>query len=205
MKPRRRPTCLAWCCAPSSSRAGAKFNVTAKDEVLEEDFLSPIYRPLLVLWGITLLGVIAAGISLASVPRRPQHPDDCGAAGRSSTSSSFRPLWARLERRRQRRVVPRVEMNVPAVAAIGAGEHYTFTAATVLDSSTSGCKLKLTPGPDTDLARTGAAGKRARCSTLRPNSRNRRIWKMRCACRWSISAAIRLAWCWVCAMTRNSR
>ena len=54
--------------------------------------------------------------------------------------------------RRQRRAVPRVEMNVPAVAAVGAGEYYTFTAATVLDSSTSGAKLKLSPGPDTDMS-----------------------------------------------------
>ena len=76
---------------------GAKFNVTAKDEVLEEDFLSPIYRPLLVLWGITLLGVIAAWYSLASVPRRPQHPDDCGRLGGLQLHHPFGRFWARLE------------------------------------------------------------------------------------------------------------
>lgn len=130
---------------------GAKFNVTAKDEVLEEDFLSPIYRPLLALWGITLLGVLAGAIRWVLFPGDHNILMIVGGWAIFNFIILSAALGA-IGERRQRRAVPRVEMNVPAVAAIGADEQYTFTAATVLDSSTSGCKLKLIPGPDTDLA-----------------------------------------------------
>ncbi|MCL4676210.1 MAG: UDP-forming cellulose synthase catalytic subunit, partial [Pararhodobacter sp.] len=47
---------------------GAKFNVTAKDEVLEEDFVSPIYKPLMIIFMLTLLGVVAAGVRWVMYP-----------------------------------------------------------------------------------------------------------------------------------------
>ncbi|SUZ33071.1 Cellulose synthase catalytic subunit [UDP-forming] [Roseibaca ekhonensis] len=130
---------------------GAKFNVTAKDEVLEEDFLSPIHRPLLILWGIALLGVVAAAVRWFMFPGDHNILMIVGGWAIFNFVILSAALGA-IGERRQRRAVPRVDMVVPAVAAVGQGEYYTFTAATVLDSSTSGAKLKLTPGPDTDIA-----------------------------------------------------
>jgi cellulose synthase (UDP-forming) len=53
--------------------------------------------------------------------------------------------------RQQRRGVPRVDMNTPAVAAIGSSGQFSFAAGTILDASTSGARLKLVAGPDTDM------------------------------------------------------
>ncbi|NBB97549.1 MAG: UDP-forming cellulose synthase catalytic subunit [Alphaproteobacteria bacterium] len=130
---------------------GAKFNVTAKDEVLEENFLSPLYKPLLILWGVCLLGVLAAAVRWFLFPGDHNILMIVGGWAVFNFIILSAALGA-IGERQQRRAVPRVDMNVPAVAAIGDGEAYTFTAATVLDSSTSGAKLKLSPGADTDMA-----------------------------------------------------
>ncbi|MCC1481341.1 UDP-forming cellulose synthase catalytic subunit [Roseibaca sp. Y0-43] len=137
---------------------GAKFNVTAKDEVLEEDFLSPLYKPLLILWGIALLGVLAAAVRWFLYPGDHNILMIVGGWAIFNFIILSAALGA-IGERQQRRAVPRVDMNVPAVAAIGVGEDYTFTAATVLDSSTSGAKLKLIPGPDTDHAHLASLDK----------------------------------------------
>ncbi len=139
---------------------GAKFNVTAKDEVLAEDFLSPLYRPLLVLWGVTLLGVAAAALRWVLFPGDHNILSIVGGWAIFNFVILSASLRAVAERQ-QRRGVPRVEMQVPAVAAIGDGDQFTFTAATILDSSTSGAKLQLSPGPDTDMAALAALEKGA--------------------------------------------
>jgi cellulose synthase (UDP-forming) len=129
---------------------GAKFNVTAKDEVLDEDFITPIYKPLLAVWALALAGVLAAAIRWVMFPG--DHSILMIVGGWAIFN--FVLLSAALRtvcERQQRRSVPRVEMNVPAVAALGRDENYTFTAATVLDASTSGARLLLRPGPETDM------------------------------------------------------
>lgn len=130
---------------------GAKFNVTAKDEVLEEDYISPMFKPLLALWLLCLLGVVAAGIRWVLYPG--DHTILAIVGGWAVfnlviVSASLRAI----AERQQRRGVPRVSMNVPAVAAIGREDKYSFTAATILNSSTSGARLKLKGGPETDQA-----------------------------------------------------
>ncbi len=70
---------------------GAKFNVTAKDEVLEEDFISPIFKPLLAIFALTLLGVVAAAVRWVMFPG-DHNIIMVWAAGRSTTSCwSARP------------------------------------------------------------------------------------------------------------------
>ena len=48
----------------------AKFAVTAKDETLAEDFISPIYLPLLLLFLLMVVGVAAGGHPLGRLPGR---------------------------------------------------------------------------------------------------------------------------------------
>ncbi len=130
---------------------GAKFNVTAKDEVLEEDFLSPLFKPLLALWVICGLGVVAAGIRWMLFPGDHNILMIVGGWAVFNFLIISAALRSVAERQ-QRRSVPRVPMSVPAVVAIGGDGVFSFAAATVLDSSTSGAKLKIVAGPDTDPA-----------------------------------------------------
>ena len=134
---------------------GAKFNVTAKDEVLEEDYISPMYKPLLVVWAICVAGVLAAAIRWVMFPGDHTILSVVGGWAVFNliiVSASLRAI----AERQQRRGVPRVAMQVPAVAAIGRDGQFSFSAATILDSSTSGAKLKIVPGPDTDQAELSA-------------------------------------------------
>ncbi len=130
---------------------GAKFNVTAKDEVLEEDYISPMYRPLLVLWAIAGLGVVAVVIRWVLFPGDHTILKVVGGWAVFNfiiLSASLRAI----AERQQRRGVPRVQMNVPAAAAIGRDGNLSYTAAVVQDSSTSGARIKIIPSPDTDQA-----------------------------------------------------
>lgn len=127
---------------------GAKFNVTAKDEVLVEDFVSPIFKPLLFIFALTFLGVVASAV------RWVMYPGDhniilvvggwavynfllVGAAIRS------------VAERQQRRAVPRVPVNVPATVAFGT-ERPVFMSAAVVDASTSGCRMIVRTRPGAD-------------------------------------------------------
>ena len=134
---------------------GAKFNVTAKDEVLEEDFISPLFKPLLVLWAIVGLGLVAAGIRWVLFPG--DHTILMVVGGWALFNFVILSAALRaISERQQRRGVPRVEMHAPAVAAFGRDGKFSFAAATIVDSSTSGAGIKLVPGPDTDLAEMAA-------------------------------------------------
>lgn len=130
---------------------GAKFNVTAKDEVLEEDYISPMFKPLLALWFLCLAGVVAAAVRWVLFPGDHTILSIVGGWAVFNliiVSASLRAI----AERQQRRGVPRVTKAVPAVVAIGREDKYSFTAATILNSSTSGARLKLTGGPETDQA-----------------------------------------------------
>lgn len=128
---------------------GAKFNVTAKDEVLEEDFVSPIYKPLIFIFTLTLLGVVAAGVRWVMFPGDHQIIMVVGGWAVYNFLLVGASMRAVAERQ-QRRAVPRVPVNVPATIAVGT-DNPTFLAATVVDASTSGCRLVV-------RARTGADG-----------------------------------------------
>jgi cellulose synthase (UDP-forming) len=129
---------------------GAKFNVTAKDEVLEEDFISPIFKPLLALWVLAGLAVLAAAVRWVLFPGDHTILSIVGGWAVFNFIIVSAALRAVAERQ-QRRGVPRVDMNTPAVAAIGSSGQFSFAAGTILDASTSGARLKLVAGPDTDM------------------------------------------------------
>ncbi|MCB1360550.1 MAG: UDP-forming cellulose synthase catalytic subunit [Rhodobacter sp.] len=118
---------------------GAKFNVTAKDEVLEEDFISPIFKPLLFIFALTLLGVVAAAIRWVMFPG--DHSIIMVVGGWAVYN--FLLVGAAIRavgERQQRRSVPRVPVNVPATVALGE-QNPVFMAATVVDASTTGCRI----------------------------------------------------------------
>ncbi len=108
---------------------GAKFNVTAKDEVLEEDFLSPIYKPLVAIFVLAFLGdrevvAVVGGWAVFNFLIT-------GAAVRA------------VAERQQRRGVPRVPVSVPCILAIEDPNAPAFVKGTVVDASTSGARLVL--------------------------------------------------------------
>lgn len=122
---------------------GAKFNVTAKDEVLEEDFISPMFKPLIAIFALCVLGVVAAGV------RWVLYPGDHNIIMVVGGWAVFNLLIVgaairAVAERQQRRSVPRVPVNVPAVVALG-HEDPVFARATVLDASTSGARLAIRP------------------------------------------------------------
>jgi cellulose synthase (UDP-forming) len=128
----------------------AKFNVTAKDEVLEEDYISPIYKPLFFTWVLAGLGVIAAAVRW--VIYEGDHNILMIVGGWAIFNFIIVSAALRgISERQQRRASPRVPMQVPAVVAIGQEDH-SFLAATVIDASTSGARLMLRPGPDTNIS-----------------------------------------------------
>lgn len=123
---------------------GAKFNVTAKDEVLEEDFISPMFKPLLIIFALTLLGVIAAGIRWVSFPGDRDIVMVVGGWAVFNFLLVGAAIRAVAERR-QRRSVPRVPVNVPASLALG-GSMPVQVKGTVVDASTSGARLVVQAG-----------------------------------------------------------
>lgn len=125
---------------------GAKFNVTAKDEVLEEDFISPIYKPLIFIFALTLLGVVAAAVRWVMFPG--DHNIILIVGGWAVYNFLLVGAAMRaVAERQQRRQVPRVPVNIPATVALGF-ENPVFQSATVVDASTSGCRIVLRPRAD---------------------------------------------------------
>ncbi|SMO65891.1 UDP-forming cellulose synthase catalytic subunit [Paracoccus laeviglucosivorans] len=124
---------------------GAKFNVTAKDETLAEDYISPIYGPLAGLFGLTLAGVIAL------IVRWIAFPGDRSVLSVVGVWAVINLLMVSLALRsvsekQQRRAAPRVMLNLPATATWQGSGQYPVKA-TVMDVSTSGAQLRLDQAP----------------------------------------------------------
>ncbi|WP_240607869.1 UDP-forming cellulose synthase catalytic subunit [Pararhodobacter oceanensis] len=129
---------------------GAKFNVTAKDEILEEDFVSPIYKPLVLIFVLTLLGVVAAAVRWFLYPGDHNIIMVVGGWAVYNFLLVGAALRA-ISERQQRRQVPRVPTNISATVALG-GNTPVFQSATVVDASTSGCRIVLRPRSTPDGA-----------------------------------------------------
>ncbi|MBI1217584.1 MAG: UDP-forming cellulose synthase catalytic subunit [Rhodobacteraceae bacterium] len=117
----------------------AKFNVTAKDETLSEDYISPIYGPLLTLFLLLLAGVVAL------VLRWVAFPGDRSVLLVVGGWAVFNFLLVALSLRavsekQQRRAAPRVEMKMPGEARLESGAGTVFPV-TIIDGSTSGARL----------------------------------------------------------------
>lgn len=142
----------------------ATFAVTAKDETLSEDYISPIYRPLLLL--TVLLGV---GLAVA-VARWIAFPGDRTVVEVVGGWALFNFLLAALALRavsekRQRRSAPRVSIRVPASAWLPDDTDMgPELEAVVTDASTSGARLQFMTAPHGTPAE-------ARLSALGPGAR----------------------------------
>ncbi|MGP3699643.1 UDP-forming cellulose synthase catalytic subunit [Rhodobacter sp. NSM] len=119
---------------------GFRFQVTAKDETVADSFLSPIYRPLLVLFLLMAAGVAAAGLRWVLLPDDRQVVMIVGGWALFNFLITGFSLRAVVEKR-QRRVAPRVDLSVPA--RLEAGEDETALAVEVVDASTYGARLRL--------------------------------------------------------------
>lgn len=120
----------------------AKFNVTAKDETLAEDYISPIYGPLLFLFMLMAAGVVAL------IARWIAFPGDRSVLGVVGAWALFNLLLVSLSLRavsekQQRRASPRVTMRAPATLW-WEGSGTTPLDGVVLDASTSGARIRVT-------------------------------------------------------------
>ncbi len=117
----------------------ARFAVTAKDETLSENYISPIYRPLLFTFLLCLSGVFATLVRWVAFPGDRSVLLVVGGWAVLNVLLVGFALRAVAEKQ-QRRAAPRVQMEVPAEAQIPAFGNRSLTA-TVLDASTSGVRL----------------------------------------------------------------
>ena len=129
----------------------AKFNVTAKDETLAESFISPIYRPMLILFALMSAGIVAL------IVRWIAFPGDHSVLGVVGAWAVFNFILVSLSLRatvesQQRRMSPRVTMEAPA-AMRWDGSGKAPIKATVLDASTSGARIRV----DEALGATGSS------------------------------------------------
>ncbi|SEM97386.1 UDP-forming cellulose synthase catalytic subunit [Palleronia pelagia] len=124
----------------------ARFNVTAKDETLDETAISPIAAPLFWLFGLLALGVVAAGVRYSLYPGDREVLQVVGGWAVFNLVLVGAAL-ACVRETQQRRGAPRVKLDEPAIVAL-AGHPNRKMAATVIDGSLSGLSLEIAGGPD---------------------------------------------------------
>jgi cellulose synthase (UDP-forming) len=128
---------------------GARFNVTAKDETLDQDYISPVHLPLTLLWLVALSGVIAFGIRWIAFPG--DHPVLSVVGGWAVFNFILVSVaWRAIGERQQRRASPRVEMDVAATVWLGGAESVQVPAR-IIDASTSGVRLLFSDGAERRL------------------------------------------------------
>ncbi|WP_245866557.1 UDP-forming cellulose synthase catalytic subunit [Oceaniglobus roseus] len=118
---------------------GAKFNVTAKDETLAEDYISPIHWPLTLLWLAMFSGVVALVVRWILFPGDHSVLSVVGGWAIFNfilVSISYRAV----AEKQQRRASPRVSMNLPGQMWRAEGEKIE-TPVRIVDASTSGIRV----------------------------------------------------------------
>ena len=121
----------------------AKFNVTSKTETLNNDYISPIYLPLLITFVLMVLGVVAAAIRWFLFPGDRPIVEIVGGWAIFNFLLTGLALRA-ISEKQQRRKAPRVEMSVPAQTfLVKANTISPAIDTTIVDASTSGAKLEL--------------------------------------------------------------
>ncbi|WP_375261000.1 UDP-forming cellulose synthase catalytic subunit [Palleronia sp.] len=128
------------------SPRSAKFNVTTKDETLDEDLISPIARPLLVLFVLLAAGVVMGGIRYVMFPGDREVLQIVGGWA----LFNFVLVGAAMQcihEKQQRRGAPRVAMAEPADLAL-AGSPERPLRGVVLDASNSGVRVSLPMSDD---------------------------------------------------------
>lgn len=127
----------------------AKFNVTAKDETLAENYISPIHGPLTMLFCLMLAGVVALGLRWVMFPGdRPVLVVVGGWAVFNLILVAI--AWCSVSEKQQRRVSPRVSIRVPSTLRLGKG--LSDVPATILDASTNGVQILVEATENTNAA-----------------------------------------------------
>ncbi|MCZ0964196.1 UDP-forming cellulose synthase catalytic subunit [Paracoccus benzoatiresistens] len=129
----------------------ARFNVTAKDETLAEDYISPIYRPLMFVFLLMFAGLIALVIRWIAFPGDRNVLAVVGVWAVLNfllVSLSLRAV----SEKQQRRSSPRVEMRAPGVIR-WKNSGLEPLSVEIFDGSTSGARLRLIGMPQGEGAR----------------------------------------------------
>lgn len=149
----------------------ATFAVTAKDETLDSDAISPIYKPLLGLFALLALGLAVAVFRWFAFPGDRTTIEVVGSWALFNFLLTGLALGAVAEKR-QRRSTPRVAMSTPAILRAAQDENAGGfeLPAVVSDASTGGVRVDMRmPAHDSpDYARCMELAKGARL-TLRPS------------------------------------
>ncbi|MBQ2263596.1 MAG: UDP-forming cellulose synthase catalytic subunit [Loktanella sp.] len=120
---------------------GAKFNVTAKDETLNQDYISPIHWPLTILFLTMLAGIVALVIRWIAFPG--DHAVLTVVGGWAVFNFILVSVAYRsVAERQQRRASPRIEMDAAAEVWLE-GTADQKLSGRIRDASTSGAKLLL--------------------------------------------------------------
>lgn len=122
----------------------AKFAVTAKDETLAHDFISPIHWPLTILFFLMLSGVVALGV------RWVTFPGDHGVLSVVGGWAVFNFVlvaiaYRAVSEKQQRRATPRVSVDFKATMWGGAAPENSWPI-TLIDASTGGARVLLPRG-----------------------------------------------------------
>jgi cellulose synthase (UDP-forming) len=119
----------------------ASFNVTAKDETLAEDYISPMHAPLTFMWLATVAGVIALVYRWIAYPG--DHTVLIVVGGWAVFNFILVSLAYRaVAEKQQRRSAPRVKMDLAATLWL-ADDPVNKVPITIIDASTGGIRLLL--------------------------------------------------------------
>lgn len=117
----------------------ASFNVTAKDETLAEDYISPIHGPLTFMWLATVAGVIALIVRWLAFPG--DHTVLIVVGGWAVFNFILVSLAYRsVAEKQQRRSAPRVKMDTPATLWVDEDAANTILVK-IVDASTGGIRI----------------------------------------------------------------
>lgn len=126
----------------------ASFSVTSKNEVLMEKYVSPIYKPLLLLFILTAAGVVAAIVRWVYFPQDHNVIAIVGAWAIVNFILTSLSMKSVIEQQ-QRRNAPRVKTNIRAktwlypAGSVQSIQENADISATIIDASTSGIRLVL--------------------------------------------------------------
>jgi len=115
----------------------ARFNVTDKSETLASDYISPIYKPLLILFALMTLGLVLAVVRWIAFPGDRAVLAVVGGWALFNFVLVSLSLRATCEKQ-QRRASPRVDMRSPARVVRGGGAEMQ---GTIVDASTTGAQI----------------------------------------------------------------
>lgn len=123
----------------------ASFNVTAKDETLAEDYISPIHGPLTFMWLATVAGVIALIIRWIAFPG--DHTVLIVVGGWAVFNFLLVSLAYRaVAEKQQRRAAPRVSMDTPASLWLADYPDQAIPVR-IINASTGGMRILLGQSP----------------------------------------------------------